>query len=160
MRILSLSNPWPWVMLHPDPDVVKLIENRSWKPPDNAMNQWIALHAAKSWDPVAFEYWERIGVTGFPRDRSEYPAGQIIGCYHLTDVATGSSANVPANVPASQRKWFFGYYGWIGDRSVRLPAPITYKGGQGLRHLPSNVRDEIVTQMITSGAIWERSDVV
>lgn len=155
MRVLSLSRPWPWVMLHPDPAIVKLVENRTWKPPIATLCQWLALHSANSWDPDAIPYWESLGITGFPTDKRDYPSGQIECLFFLANVLAGSREDPPRAVPIGQAKWFFGPYGWIGTRSVRLPTPIPHVGGQGLRHLPADKVAAIVAQVTERGVITE-----
>lgn len=51
MRVISLSQPWAWVMMFG----AKRVENRSWPAPVALYGQRIAMHAAKSWDAEAYE---------------------------------------------------------------------------------------------------------
>lgn len=153
MRVLSLSRPWPWIMLHPDPAIVKLVENRTWKPPTGTLCQWIALHSANSWDPNALPYWESLGITGFPSHKEAYPSGVIEGLFFPVKVLSGSRENLPPELPRTQARWFFGPFGWVASRSVRLTTPIVHKGGQGLRHLPDDKVADIVSQVTKIGVV-------
>ncbi len=151
MRVLSLSRPWPWVMLHDDPAIVKLIENRTWAPPEEVIGQWIALHAARSWDSDALTYWASIGITGYPTRKDDHPSGEIQGVFRVDRVCRGSSNALPEALPPGQARWFFGPVGWIGSRSIRLPAAIPHVGGQGLRHLPPDKETAILEQLARQG---------
>lgn len=151
MRVLSLSRPWPWVMLHDDPAIVKLIENRTWAPSKEVIGQWIALHAARSWDRDALRYWESVGITGYPTRKDDHESGEIQGVFLVDRICTGSSNNLPAGLPPGQAKWFFGPVGWVGARSIRLKVPVPHVGGQGLRHLPAEKETLIVAQLALQG---------
>lgn len=136
MRVLSLSRPWPWIMLHPDPAVRKMIENRTWAPPVEQIGKTIALHSANSWDKPAFDFFQRIGVTDYPSRFDLYPSGVILGVTTIDRVRTGSPDNLPKDIAANQKRYFFGPFGWYLVDSVALLDPIPLKGGQGLRNLP------------------------
>lgn len=144
MRVLSLSNPWIWAMLHPDPEIRKMIENRTWAPPIEQIGKTIALHAAKSWDKPAFQFFERIGVADYPGRFELYPSGVILGVATIDRVRTGDPEHLPKDIAPNQCRWFFGPYGWVMTDAVALPDPIPLKGGQGLRELPPDVNQLVI----------------
>ena len=123
-------------MLHPNPEVIKKIENRTWAPPQDQIGKTIALHAAKSWDKTAFSYFHRIGITDYPGRFDLYPSGVVLGVATIDRVRTGDRENLPKDLEPNQRRWFFGPFGWFMIDAVSLPDPIPLKGGQGLRELP------------------------
>lgn len=164
MRVLSFSNPWLWAILHKDPAIQKLVENRSWAPPIALIGQRIALHAAKSWDEDAMRYWLEIGINDFPMRKDLYPAGKVVGVATIERVRTFVDCGerdaadptgrrylrppvYPVDLPESQRKWFFGFYGWILTDVIALPEHIPMKGGQGLRNLPPDVDANVARQL-------------
>lgn len=147
MYFLSLSNPWPWAIFHPDPEIRKDIENRSWPPPIARIGKPIAIHAAKSWDADATRHWIKVGIQDFPMRKDLYPSSAVIGIATIDRVRTGSPDNLPADLPPSQRKWFFGEYGWYLTGQIKLAHPIPMKGGQGLRKLDPGVLRDLVAQI-------------
>ena len=49
IRGLSLTRPWPFAFVNGPEPLQKRVENRSWKPPQFIIGNYLALHAAKSW---------------------------------------------------------------------------------------------------------------
>lgn len=154
MRVLSLSQPWLWAILHTDPAIQKLVENRSWQPPIDEIGNRFALHAAKSMDKDAFTYFAKLGLTGYPQRYDLYPSSCIVGVATIDRVRSGSPEDLPRDLAPEQRKWFFGPFGWI-LRDVRaLAVPIPWKGAQGFRHLPAEVALQIAAALDAShGAV-------
>lgn len=147
MKFLSLSNPWPWAIFHPDPEIRKEIENRNWAPSIEQIGQRIAIHVAKSWDKSAFSYFTRVGVTGFPARFDLYPSAKIIGVVTLDRIRHGSPVDLPTDLHPSQRRWFFGPIGWYLVDPIVLPTPIEMKGAQGLRTLPDEIAAQVTAQL-------------
>jgi hypothetical protein len=150
MKVLSLSNPWPWAIFHPDPAIRKDVENRTWAPPISQIGQMIAIHAAKSWDDSAVSYFLGLGITDFPARKDLYPTGAIVGVATIDRIRTGDPAHPPADCPVSQRKWFFGPYGWFLSDQIALATPIPMKGAQGLRDVPPDVYAQVFEQVAAS----------
>lgn len=146
MKFLSFSNPWPWVIFHPDPAVWKRIENRSWSPPIDMIGQRFAIHAAKSMDESAFSYFRELGILDYPSRFDMYPSSAVLGVATIDRVRTGDRDHVPKDIAPEQRKWFFGHYGWVLTDVIAL-SPIKMKGGQGLRTLPPDVDALVADQL-------------
>jgi hypothetical protein len=89
---------------------------------------FVALHAAKSWDEDDREWIaDKTGLYVPPEN--EHPHGEIFAVCKL--VAVIGRAQDPRLKP-SQRKWFFGPYGFLLDDFVALATPVSCKGAQGL----------------------------
>jgi hypothetical protein len=149
VKVLSLSNPWPWTIFDLPPPDAKNIENRSWMPPIADIGTRIAFHAAKSWDEAAISFLFRMGITTMPARKDMYPTGVIIGVVTIDRVVTESRTLRP-----DQRRWFFETrddgkqnYGWLLVDVRRLTTPIPYRGAQGLRNLPPDVTAAIESQL-------------
>ena len=164
MRVLSFSRPWLWAVLHPDPAIKKTTENRTWAPPVSQIGKRFALHSAKSWDEDALRYWLEIGIKEFPMRKDLYPSGAVLGVATIDRIRTFVDPGeldvsdptgrrfirpptYPTDLPESQRRWFFGPFGWILTDVIALDTPIPLKGGQGLRELPADVEAEIDRQL-------------
>lgn len=131
MRALSFSQPWLWSVLYAG----KRVENRSWAPPIDMIGTTIALHAAKSWDADALGFFYKLAIE-YPglydltakAKRSRYPTSAILGVATIDRVVTEDRT-----LPADQKRWFFGAFGWIlTDVRVLPVAPIPATGKLGL----------------------------
>lgn len=147
MRVLSFSQPWLWAIT--DPIACKLIENRSWMPPIEAIGERFALHAAKSWDEDAISFFLKLGIDHFPARRALYPVSVITGVAAIDRIVTEART-----LPPAQARWYMGpirdgrtVYGWVLDDVRTLPTPIPRKGGQGLRYLEPATEAEINRQL-------------
>jgi hypothetical protein len=149
VRVLSLSQPWLWSIdtyVSPPGGVEpKRIENRSWPCPAAVIGERIALHAARSWDDDAISFFVKLGIE-HPARRELYDKGKITSVATVTDVidCTETGHRSP---PPGQEYWLFGPFGWVLVDVRRLPAPIPWRGAQGLRHLPSETVLEIERQI-------------
>lgn len=137
MRILSLSQPWLWAVLHAG----KHIENRKWQPTSAAIGQRIALHAAKSWDDIAFPFFIKLGIE-HPRRREDYETSAILGVATIDRIVTDASS-----LPPDQARWFFGPFGWVLSDVRVLRHPIPRSGAQGLRHLEEAAERQVSEQL-------------
>jgi hypothetical protein len=134
MKALSLSQPWCWAVLHAG----KHVENRSWQPPLDMIDQQIALHAAKSWDGSAVTFFIDLDLHGFPSERRDYPVSAIVGLATIDRIVTK-----PDTLPDDQRRWFFGEYGWVIRNVLSLPRPVPCRGFQGLWTVPDDALAQI-----------------
>lgn len=141
MKALSFSQPWLWSILHAG----KRVENRSWQAPHRLLPLRIALHAAKSWDDDALNFFDDIGVTGYPTGRANYVKGAIVG---VATVIECVDADIGRHLPDvdGQRRWFFGPFGWLLDNVVELKTPIPASGALGLWNVTADVIAEIARQ--------------
>lgn len=122
VKALSITRPWTTLILHHG----KTIENRTWS---TGYRGLLILHAAKSWDPAALAWAERIGVVDavswYPR---EHPTG-IIGVAHLVDICSTSHTGP---VACNCGPWAMpGQYHWQLRTPVALGEPIPARGKLG-----------------------------
>jgi hypothetical protein len=136
VKALTIYRPWPWAIVHLETNP-KRVENRSWAAPRWLIGQVIALHAGKRWDENGEAYIvdeldivhslpevaNQMGVVGTAR---------VVGCWRNE-----------REVPAEQRRWFFGPFGWVLDEVRALRTPIIIPGAQGLWGLPPTVEQRI-----------------
>ena len=141
MKALSLSQPWCWAILYAG----KHVENRSWQPPIEMIDQQIALHAAKSFDdkrgyhgmtPTGFLLSH--GFINMPQRKRSFQNSAIVGVATIDRIVTK-----PDSLPDNQKRWFFGEYGWVLTNVICLPDPIPCRGFQGLWGLPADVETAI-----------------
>lgn len=122
IRGLSLTRPWPWAFVNGP--VLKRIENRSWNCPAGIQRRLqIALHAAKSWDEQDREFISKVTGLDCP-PKSDHPDSVIFAVCRVERTAT----QLLGVLPAEQRVWFFGPYGWILSHFVKLVEPVSCKG--------------------------------
>ena len=130
MRALTILQPWALCIL----DFGKMVENRSWRPPDSLLGQRFAIHAGKVPDLPAYE---GLLKEGYPLPLlSAMPFGAVVGVATLDRVVT-----------ALDDPWFCGPVGWR-LRDVRgLPTPVPCRGAQGLWTLPPEVEAAVLKQV-------------
>lgn len=124
MRALSLSQPWAWAMTVPPAPLRKDVENRSWPCWASMIGARFAIHAALSWDADAVDFLTARGLV-VPA-RSELAAGAVVALATIDRQVT--SAN---ELPAEQRRWFFGPYGFVFRDQTVLLRRVPARGMQG-----------------------------
>jgi len=143
VRVLTLWEPWATLMALGE----KRIETRSWA---TKYRGPLAIHAGKG--GMRGRMLQAHCARFFFRDALAcevmYP-GHIVAVVRLFDCYTTERISSEANL--SRQELAFGDYGlnrfgWATDLCFRLPAPIRYKGGQGLRILPPDVVEQIKAQ--------------
>jgi hypothetical protein len=134
IRGLSLTRPWPFAFTAEGGRIApKLLENRSWKPPEWVIGHYLALHAAQGWSEDDREWIaDRTGL--YVPDRAESPHSEIFAVCRVEGYVESASDEL---LPESQRPWFFGPYGWLLADFVKLVEPVRCKGGQKLWSLES-----------------------
>jgi hypothetical protein len=133
IRGLSLTRPWPFAFVaksdHVEP---KRVENRSWPPPF-IVGHYLALHAAQGFSEADREFIA--DATGlYVPDRRESPHSEIFAVCRVEGCVTTITDD---RMPAGQRPWFFGAFGWFLTDFVKLVEPVKCKGGQRLWLLES-----------------------
>jgi hypothetical protein len=129
IRGLSLTRPWPFAFLKPGVETdFKRIENRSWRPPQFIIGQYLALHAAKSWSEDDREWIEHVTGLSVPR-KKESPHSEIFAVCRCAGYAEDA---LDERVSEGQRMWFFGPYGWLLTHFVGLNEPVPCTGELGL----------------------------
>lgn len=142
MRCISLWQPWASLIACG----AKTIETRSW--PTNYRGP-LVIHAAKKiltvgerWNlgPI---FWQAV-EEHLDRATFEYPYGCIVAtarlvncvcfpaCAQLVEVATRPNERIFGDCSA-------GRYAWILEDVVALPAPISFRGAQGLFDVPDEL---------------------
>lgn len=126
MRMLTLHRPWAWCVVYGP----KRVENRTWKPPDNLIGEWLAIHAGKTWSAqgAAAMLANGIATKDHPDD---HPAGAIIGVGRLIGYAT-SGEEARSLLDPTQERWFSGPFGWLLTDMKPLATPIYCRGFQGV----------------------------
>jgi hypothetical protein len=135
MRGLSFSQPWLWAVQHAGKD----IENRDWPPPIEMIGKQIALHAAKSFDDGGVHSLAQLGIADRP---DTYEKSAIVAVATIDRVVTETKS-----LTASQRRWFFGKYGWILTDVITLGKSIPWDGALGLWIVPPIVEGLIRRQL-------------
>jgi hypothetical protein len=128
---LTLWRPWDQAILYGG----KRIENRTWRPWENIIDQRIALHAGLKYDIEGARSMCASGLYDPPAP-SESIAGVIVG----TAIVTGY-------VRESDDPWFFGPYGWLLEDVVALEAPVICRGAQGLWKVPEGLLEGTAAQV-------------
>ena len=148
MRALTLHQPWAFLVARGE----KLIENRSWKPPEWLMGQYFAIHAGKAWDDSKLDFirdnYEGLMPTKHYCTVAE--SGMLIGIVQL--VAVVSSQEEAERLSPGHGKWFFGPYGWVLEDASRLNPVIECRGYQKLWNIPDDLQEKIDAQFTIIGS--------
>ena len=139
MKALSFSQPWLWAVLYGG----KSVENRTWAPPIEMIDQRIALHAAKSWDKAGVPFMTKMGLADkMPGRFDMYTKSAIVGVATIDRIITD-----PKSLPENQRGWFFGPVGWILTNIIPLTQPLAATGALQLWQVPPALESEILEQL-------------
>jgi len=135
MKILSIRQPWSYLIAHG----IKDIENRDWT---TSYRGLVLIHAGKNVDPSCFdedgmfspEFYlgADLHIKGrVPLLKSDYETGGIVGIARLVNVVTESDS-----------PWFRGRYGWVFSRAMPLPL-IPAKGNPLLMDAPEDIVEQV-----------------
>lgn len=132
MRILSVQQPWSWLIVHG----LKDIENRDWT---HYYRGPLLIHAGKKLDPGCFDgdelhtpaLWQAgAGLDireRMPQRKGDFETGGIVGIVDMVDIVTQSKS-----------PWFVGRYGFVLKNAQPLPF-IPLRGQIGLFDAPNEV---------------------
>ena len=136
LRALTIHQPWAWFITKG----YKPIENRSWRPPQSLVGQWLAIHAGKTWDQAT--------VLDDIRDMADaYEGyGPSMLDLHAQCGSILAVARVTGFVTESASPWFFGPIGWTLADVIDLPEPVPCRGAQGLWKVPADVYKRVLVQ--------------
>ncbi len=136
MRALSIRQPWAFSIV----SGTKRIENRGW---NSHHRGHFLIHASKGLTGVELEGWADMivgediswpGLRGRIWRKSDFDLGGIVGVARLDRVVQSAD-----DLPADQRPWFFGPYGFV-LADVRPIAPmIPCKGALGFFAVPDDI---------------------
>lgn len=159
LPVLTLWQPWASVMMPyangRPPD--KIHETRGWGAPENLVGKWWAIHAAKrparrtDMSKMAYE----IAVKRFI-DIKMLPCGLILGvgrlaeCWYTGDghaVRIGTAPQIKALNESDFElgNYNAGRYAWRFELMTALDIPLVFKGGQGIRYAPADLKGKIIT---------------
>ena len=125
MRVLSIKQPWLWLLLHG----YKSIEVRTWKPKDLELPCPILLHASKSVDEWAMKYFKQI-----LESKSQFPVhlGAVCGVAQLVsfrDYQAFEEFEKDKMLHLNQPDWFNKKnIGWVFDKIIPFKEPVAMKG--------------------------------
>lgn len=153
MRALTLTQPWAGLVA----SGIKLIENRSRRPPSNMLGEQFAIHASRE---NKQETWRRI-IEIDPRWAIDYPGpvadrarlyplttttSCVIGVATLVTYVTDARQIAEYTSP-EQERWFFGPVGFVLSNVVALRDPIACKGALGFWRLGEDVEKKVRAQL-------------
>jgi len=117
---LSVRQPWAWLLVHGPKDV----ENRTW---ETRYRGPLLIHASKTPEAEDWRWLVDKGHKILPLD--DLPRGAIIGAMNLVDCSKTCRSD-----------WHNpGCWGWYVASPRVLPAPIPYRGQQGIFPVPATV---------------------
>jgi ASCH domain len=122
---LTIHQPWTNLIV----SGVKKIENRSWKPSEDMIGSYIAIHSGKSFDYIGALMVER--EFGIRITEATSSMGAIVAVGRLERIVTHSPD-----------PWFYGPYGWVLTEVTPI-TPIPCRGSQRLWALPEDVRERV-----------------
>lgn len=103
MKVLSIRQPWAWLIIHAGKD----IENRTWK---TNFRGPVYIHASLTLDVSAMRSLETLCYPNpIPKER-DFARGEIIGTVEVVDCVTESNS-----------PWFAGPFGFV----LKNPKPIS-----------------------------------
>lgn len=121
MKVLSIRNPWAWLVVHG----LKDVENRNWS---TVFRGRFAVHAGRAFDYQGYQWVQR----KFPEIKmptpTEFDFMAVIGTVDLVDCVT-----------CCESPWFFGRYGFV-LRNPRPCVPIHLAGQRRFFDVPLDRR--------------------
>lgn len=126
IRGLTIQQPWAWAIAIGN----KPVENRTWRPPEKMLGQYLALHAGKELDTEARAWMARVCGVNAPPDE-ELRCGAIIAVARLARV---TSIADDADTLRGANRWAQGPVCWWLEEVLPVE-PIACRGHQGLWEL-------------------------
>ena len=155
VKALTLWRPWPNAIFKHG----KLVENRTWAPPDSLVGQWLAIHAGKAVDGEGIVRCMEIlkgRAVAYAHDAQDLcgPSSVIVGVVRVrgwvcrNQIRESAHDKLPHDLAraALDSPWFCGPFGWVFDFPTRCPSPVPCTGHQGLWNLPAEVEREVRDQ--------------
>lgn len=150
MRALTLTRPWPYVVLH----LGKRIENRSRRDgrDPKALTRYrgrLYLHAAKSFDPAVGDSLRDQGLIRAPteywlRDERVHPPQAIVGsCDVVGRIAPSPDGPRLYEAEGFDLRWWMGDHGLLLDNVRPLLQPVPCRGHQGIWTVPPSVQERV-----------------
>lgn len=155
---LTIHQPYAWAVAAGH----KPVENRTWRPPLEAVGKLIGIHAGlanirKSTEAVA--YWPKEAPFPFVPGGPTLTYGALIGVARLVGIVARKGpwdsraerslafvhgkgsiyTSLPTRLAERIRPWWRGPWGWLLEEAVLLPEPIPMRGQQGLWRIPAEM---------------------
>lgn len=143
IRVLTLWEPWASLMAMEQ----KRFETRSWETDYRGL---VAIHAAKRWNGELRAVINQEPFKSVLTDVGFLPLGNVVAVGDLRNIIT-TREFVPQMSNAPYEYEFGDYtpgrFAWRFPIMHRLPKPIPWKGSQGFKAAPSELRDLIAAQL-------------
>jgi len=149
MLALTLHRPWDQAITR----LSKAIENRTWKPPQSAMDHVIAIHAGLKWDEDGAEFIAMLEGPQWEFFDADSPTGivgvaRIVGWFNTITDERKAAWNREHMVKEHRwSPWRSGPYCWVLADRRPLPMPVPCKGAQGLWTVPTDVERAVRGQL-------------
>jgi len=134
LRALTLWRPWPHAIFYGG----KRIENRPWKPFNDVIGKFIAIHAGMKYDVGAAESMRVARLYDPPADEW-CPSGCIVGVAQII----GYVHEDTAQDEFLYDPWFSGPYGWLLANVLPFDDPVYAKGRQGLWIVNGELKEKV-----------------
>ena len=147
MKALTLIQPWGGLIA----TGVKLVENRTWPPPESLIGQQFAIHAGAR---IERETIEDLLEDDEPEHALWRVRSAVIGVVTLVGwVREGAtnSAYSPDRIDSYQLRWWNGPIGFLLRDAFALPRPVPCKGMLGFWTLPEPIAVEVMDQVVNRG---------
>lgn len=159
MRAITLTQPWAGLVA----SGIKLIENRD-KPiiSPSRFGETFGIHASREIDPTVYDRIRLIAPELFDGDYTEMPwyrlsritsavigVGTVyagIGIRPRQPVVAGTVLR-PSDLPADQRRWFFGPVGYAMRDNRALAESVRCPGGLSNWEMPADVARAVTAQL-------------
>lgn len=117
MKALSINQPWAWLIVNG----YKAVENRNW---DTRYRGEFLIHAGKKFDGDCYQFLEDEQIDIDVPGPHELEMGGIVGKARLINTVHIRDKRL---VCRTDRRWFFGEYGFILDSA----APLKFRPCKG-----------------------------
>jgi len=111
-----------------------------------------AIHAAKSWDDDGAVHIHEAGLRFPPQAMIARGAIVALATIDHQVIATtpppGSPHRHASTLPVSQKRWFFGPYGYVFRDLAVLAKPVPCRGMQGFWAVPDEVTEEVLGHLV------------
>lgn len=175
MRALTIWQPYASLIVGSPPTEgcpgappQKPVENRDWKPPDDAIGQLFAIHAGKRLDLDSFYdvfKAKDFGPVVAPyRTPGLFPRGAVVGVATLDRVIALrpgidelsilddrfqyiSPDTIASWGLGAGLRWFVGRFGWVFRDARHLAEPVGCPGAQGIWKLSPDIEARVQAQI-------------
>jgi len=134
MRALTLWQPWAGLIAQG----IKLVENRTWEPPEHLLGTRIAIHAGKTVDHEAIEDLYEDGLDPHRLGEMRGAALCVVTLERFVAERYTSGLRCPLSLTREQARFYNGPVGFVLSDIVTID-PVPCKGAQGFWTLPDEI---------------------